>query len=186
MKKILQKRWSDILIGIFLLLMLIPQTRQPVQVAIQRMIAFSPKTIEKQDQKQLQSYEMLMQNPSRQTINLSQSKGKVALVNFWATWCPPCIAEMPDFQKLHQDYQNQIDFFFVTQDSWEKVEKFEQKRAYQLPYFQLIQPGKEFNYTQLPTTYLIDKEGNIVLEKTGIASWNSDKFRQTLDQLIAQ
>ena len=186
MKNFLRKRWSDILLGLFLVLMIIPQTRQPVQVFIQRLIAFSPSTIEKPNRENLQDYNLIIQNEKGQNFNLADHKGEVIILNFWATWCPPCIAEMPDFQKLYTDYGDKVQFYFVTQDKWELINKFEDKRKYQLPYFQLIQPNNRLNYTQLPTTYVLDKEGGIVLEKTGVADWDSKSFRITLDELIAQ
>lgn len=186
MKQFLKKRWSDLLLGLFLVLLLIPQTRQPIQVGIQRLIALSPGTVDAPDRKKLNNYDLVMQNEAGEIFNLENDRGEVILINFWATWCPPCIAEMPDFQKLNDDYKDKIKFYFVTQDEWDLIEKFETKRNYGLPYFQLIQPGTALKYRQLPTTYLIDRNGGIVLEKTGVADWDSPSFRKTLDELIQQ
>ena len=186
MKKFIKKQWSNILLGLFLILFLIPQTRMPIQVFIQRLIAFSPSTIEEKNQKQLSDYNLIIENKNAENLNLSSSQGKVILINFWATWCPPCVAEMPDFKALYADYKNKVEFYFITQDSWSLIDKFESKRNYNLPYYRLIQPNTAFNYQQLPTTYLIDTKGNIIIEKTGIAQWNSDKFRTALNEILLQ
>ena len=93
---------------------------------------------------------------------------------------------MPDFVKLYDDYQDRVSFFFITQDEWELVHKFEEKRKFNLPYFRLIEPNENLNYRQLPTTYVLDKNGKILIDKVGVADWNSDSFRKTLDELIAQ
>lgn len=180
----LKKRWSDILIGIFLILMLLPQTRKPIQIQIQKLISFAPSTVDADERKTLSHYDLIFENEFGKTFNLNQDKGKVVLINFWATWCPPCIAEMPEFSALYKDYNDKVQFYFVTQDAWELIQKFESKRKYQLPYYKLTQPNPELDYTQLPTTYLIDKNGTIHVEKVGVADWNSKKFRKVLDALI--
>ncbi|WP_407918676.1 TlpA family protein disulfide reductase [Flavobacterium xinjiangense] len=106
-------------------------------------------------------------------------------INFWATWCPPCIAEMPSFQNLYANYQDKIIFLFVTTDSFEKANTFMNKENLTLPVYQSItNPPLEMESSTIPATFLIDKQGNIVLAKIGTANWNSDSFRGKLDQLL--
>lgn len=186
MKKFLRKRWSDILLGIFLLLMLIPQTRKPVQIFINRITALSPSIKSEEDQKELKTYSLLMEDMNGNQRNLNEAHGEVILINFWATWCPPCIAEMPDFQELYADYGDKVRFYFITQDKKVLIDNFENKRNYGLPYYRMMNTNPELDYRQLPTTYLISRSGKIVLEKTGVAKWNSDSFRKKLDELIKE
>ncbi len=186
MKNFLLKRWSDILIGLFLLLMLLPQTRQPIQVFIQRMISFSPTTIDEDKQQTLENYNLRIANANGDEINMIDYENEVIILNFWATWCAPCIAEMPDFGDLHADYKDKVNFFFITQDEWDLVNNFEDKRNFNLPYYRLIEPNESLDYRQLPTTYVIDKKGKIVIDKVGVAKWNADSFREKLDELIAE
>lgn len=181
-----RKRWFDILLGVFLGLMIFPQTRQPVQIFIQRLISTTPNLIQEENQEVLAQNHMLFENSNGEILNLSDYDNQIVLINFWATWCAPCIAEMPDFQNLYEDYHEDIIFFFITQDDWELVDKFEAKREFQLPYFKLIEPNENLNYRSLPTTYLIDKNGKILINKVGVADWDAAKFRTQLDELIAQ
>ena len=112
-------------------------------------------------------------------------KGKVVILNFWAIWYPPCIAEKPSFQTLYDDYKNSVVFLFVTTDTPEKVKAFKEKHGYTLPsYFQQDGPPAALYSTSLPASYVIDKHGNIVVKKFRAADWNSSKFRVTLDELI--
>src|SRR5690606_8413203 len=97
----LKKHWSNLLFFALLILLVFPQTRMPIQVFVQRLISFSPSEKSVEEREILQDYNWNLQQLNSKEINLSQSKGKVAIVNFWATWCPPCIAEMPSFQKLY-------------------------------------------------------------------------------------
>mgnify|MGYP003711237889 CR=1 FL=1 len=68
-------------------------------------------------------------------INFNQSEGRVTLVNFWATWCPPCIAEMPSMQNLYNSYGDKVDFYFVSLEEAEILQKFIQKKGYKIPVY---------------------------------------------------
>ncbi len=129
-----KKQWSNILFGAFILLMIIPQTRMPIQVFIQRFIAFSPSEISQEDRATLKDYNWNLATLDSEGINLSQSEGKVILINFWATWCPPCIAEMPELQELYDNYGDQVDFYFITNEAPEKANLFLEKKIIQFRY----------------------------------------------------
>ncbi len=181
----IKKQWSNILFGAFILLMIIPQTRMPIQVFIQRFISFSPSEISQEDRAILKDYNWNLATLDSERINLSQSEGKVILINFWATWCPPCIAEMPELQELYDNYGDQVDFYFITNEAPEKANLFLEKKDYTIPVFIQIEKSPEvLESSSLPTTYLISKSGEIVMRKTGAASWNSDKVHAVLDALL--
>jgi len=135
--------------------------------------------------KKLSTYQWQLVDATGKSVSLEAYKGKIIFINFWATSCPPCIAEMPSFQNLYADYQDKIIFLFVTTDSFEKANTFMNKENLTLPVYQSItNPPLEMESSTIPATFLIDKQGNIVLAKIGIANWNSDSFRRKLDQLL--
>ena len=177
---------SNIVILVLLVLMIIPQTRTPIQVAINRIFAkFSPSVNAIDDRANIANYDWMLYDAEDQLINFTDNQGKVVLVNFWATWCPPCIAEMPELQQLYDDYGEQVTFLFVASDDKEAVATFLSERDYTIPvYYQGSQAPKEIATQSLPTTYLIDRSGNIVIDKKGAANWNSDKVRKTIDELL--
>ena len=80
--------------------MLLPQTRLPVMAFIQRAISFSPSQVAPEDRRTLTDYHWFLRTANNTQINFNQSENKVVLINFWATWCPPCVAEMLELQKL--------------------------------------------------------------------------------------
>lgn len=181
----LKKNWSNILFFAFLTLLIIPQTRMPIQVFVQRLISFSPSEKKEENRETLEDYNWNLIELNAEDVNLSQSKGKVTIVNFWATWCPPCVAEMPSFQKLYDDYGDKVDFYFVTSEEPDKVNKFMEKNTYTLPVFlQRFKAPETLESNALPTTYLISKPGEIVIDETGAADWNSKKMRDLLDKLL--
>ncbi|MDN6310054.1 MAG: TlpA family protein disulfide reductase [Flavobacteriaceae bacterium] len=178
-----KKHWSNIIFGVFVVLLIVPQTRMPIQVFINKIIAFSPSEIDADDRSRLEHYNWILMDESEKDINFNQSKDRVVIINYWATWCAPCIAEMPSFQNLYSEYKDEVDFYFVTNEESEKSESFMSKNDYVLPYYrQRSQAPELLQSSSLPTTYMISKDGEIVMKKIGAANWNSDKVRNTIDE----
>ncbi len=120
-------------------------------------------------------------------FDLNDKKGNVILINYWATWCPPCIGEMPSLQNLYNDYKDKVTFVFLTSDKKEKVTKFYNDNNYNLPTYNMISiPSAEINTRSLPTTFIIDKNGKIAYKDTGASNWNSASVRNMLDDLIKE
>ncbi|MFV8271313.1 TlpA family protein disulfide reductase [Flavobacterium sp. GT2N3] len=176
---------KNIVFIVFLALLLFSPLGTFVKVQISRLLALSPTTLPATEQKKLSTYQWQLIDNNGKVVYLEEFKGKIIFINFWATWCPPCIAEMPGMQKLYSDYQDKIVFLFVTTDSFEKANAFLIKENLNLPIFQSVSnPPLEMESSTIPATYLIDQETNVVLEKIGAADWNSDSFRRKLDDLL--
>lgn len=185
--KFLKSHWSNIVFLVIILLLIIPQTRKPIQVAVNRLFAFSPSEVTEEERQTISSYNWPLRNLQGERLNFSEAEGKVSLVNMWATWCPPCIAEMPSLVELYRDYGGEVNFYFISQEETEKLQTFLEKKKYDLPVFQpLTQPPHSLEFTSLPTTYLISKSGEIVIAKTGAADWNSDSVREIIDDLLKE
>lgn len=183
----LKKHKSNILFGIVVLLLIIPQTRMPILVTVQRIIAFSPSTIAEDKRETIVDYSWNLRALNASNVNLEDAKNEVIVINLWATWCPPCVAEMPSFQALYDDYGNRVAFYFVSNEKSEILNRFMERHNYTMPIFQTLEAAPtQFNSNALPTTYVIAKNGEIVIKKTGVADWNSRKMRSLLDKLIAE
>ena len=183
----IKKHGSNVLFGCFIILLIIPQTRIPIQVFLQRTISLSPSEILKEDRIVLKSYNWNLIDTTSKSLNLKQSKGSVILINYWATWCPPCIAEMPAMQNLYDLYGNQVDFYFITNDDPNKVSNYLKTENYKLPvYFQAGKSPVILESNSLPTTFLLSKEGEIVMKEVGAARWNASKVHHTIDKLLLE
>ncbi|UZO80537.1 TlpA family protein disulfide reductase [Aquimarina sp. ERC-38] len=157
-----------------------------MQIVITRIFSFSPGVIEQKDQKKVTDYQWELQGINTDSYNLQNAEGKVVLVNYWATWCPPCIAEMPSLQDLYDAYKDKVVFLFVTNEVNEDVDKFMNAKRYTYPvYRSRSEDPKPFVKSPIPQTYVLDKKGHIVMDKSGAADWNTTKVKETLDQLIA-
>jgi peroxiredoxin len=87
------------------------------------------------------------------------------------------IAEMPSMQALYEDYNDKAVFIFVTNDERASINKFIAKHHYTFPIYQPLSPAPALlEGNNLPTTYLIDQSGNILIKKTGSANWKSKRF----------
>ena len=178
----IQKNWSNILFGIFILLLFIPQTGKPIRVFVNRLLAFSPGIEAEGKRDVLTDYNWNLTDLQGNTVDFNQFKGKKIVVNFWATWCPPCVAEMPSMQELYSDYKDKVVFLFITNDDNEALQKFKEKYNYDIPvYREKSRTPALLQSNSLPTTYVINEKGEIVIDKTGAADWNSGKVRALLE-----
>ena len=156
-----------------------------MKVYVNRILAGNRSIVTGENQRNLANYNWDLVDIHGKPMNLESSRGQVVLINFWATWCPPCVAEMPDFQKLVDDYGDTVVFFFIAEDDPEKVGRFLTKNSYRLPvYFNHSKPPLVLQSASIPVTYVIDKKGNIAIRKTGAANWNGEKARGLLDTLL--
>lgn len=185
--KLFKNQWSNIIIAVVILVLIIPGTRKPIQIFFNKVLSFSPSITSEEDRKSIASYEWPLEKNNRDRENLYEYEGEVVLINFWATWCPPCIAEMPSFQELYVDYHDKVQFLFISSEDHETVRGFMNRKNYSLPaYRPLSEPPLPLNGNTLPTTYLLDKKGNIVIQKVGAADWNSESVRNTIDELLVR
>ncbi|MEY8870199.1 TlpA family protein disulfide reductase [Meridianimaribacter flavus] len=177
---------SNIVFLVIIVLMLIPQTRQPIQVAIQSVISkFSPSVIDKEDRKKIEYSSWNLRDLNGNEFNFKDAKGEVVFINLWATWCPPCIAEFQSIQDLYNDYNENVVFLLVSDESPEVINAFLDKKGYNIQIFNpLTKYPEDLSSRSIPRTFIIDREGYLVVDKNGAANWNSDKVREQLDELL--
>jgi thiol-disulfide isomerase/thioredoxin len=185
--KISKSQRNNIIFLVVIALLIIPQTRKPIQIALHKGLAlFGPSVVKEKDRVVLTDYTWELMDVDNARLRFEESRGEVVLVNLWATWCPPCIAEMPSIQKLHNDYRDKIRFVLVSDEKQDIVKKFLQKNDYDLnSYRPLSETPQLLQSRSIPRTFLIDRNGEIVIDKSGAADWNSGKVRDQVDLLLS-
>lgn len=121
------------------------------------------------------------------TVRLSDLRGKVVFVNFWATWCPPCRAEIPDLEKLSELMRHvPFEILAVSSDqSWGDVQSFfgEQKSRMLIGLDPEQASAARYGTEKLPETYVVDRNGNLRLRFVNIQPWTDTRIHRYLEWL---
>jgi len=132
--------------------------------------------------------DVILERPDGSTFRLSELRGKVVVVNFWATWCLPCKLEIPFFNKTYQAYRDQgVEFVGISVDDagWSEIEKFQRETPieYQVLYDRAKTAGDAFGgLIGLPVTVFIDREGRISYKHIGIT--DVDTLKAHIEELL--
>ena len=143
-----------------------------------------------QDKQQLPNYALNLKFKNREgkILTLRDFANKPVFLNFWATWCPPCIAEMPDIENLYMDMHQEAHFILISVDQEaSKAWEFQDRKAFAFPVY-TIEGGipPTFAYEAIPTTFVLNRKNEIVLRREGMAKYNSESFRKFLTDLSRQ
>lgn len=131
-------------------------------------------------------YDLDLQGINVPSTNLKNFEDKVVFLNFWGTWCPPCIKEWPSIQKLYDTKKDKIDFVLIAmKDDETKVRKFLKENNYTVPVYIAQSPISEKILPKaFPTTFLLDNKGRILLKEDAYKDWMSSSSLQFINTLI--
>lgn len=111
-----------------------------------------------------------------QVFDLERARGRVVLINIWATWCPPCVMEMPGFQRLYDKLKNEIVFVFASYEEAEVLSGFLKKNNYTFPVYIFKTLPSFYENQGIPVTFVISQEGKIVYKEVGgPIAWDTKK-----------
>ncbi|SMC74016.1 TlpA family protein disulfide reductase [Pedobacter nyackensis] len=180
--------------GFILLLIFVPSTKALMIRGLMKVGLFSPSLESPSVETAIETAPMDLsgikfKDASGKVLDLGDLKGKVVFLNFWATWCPPCIAEMPSVNKLYEQFKNDKEVVFILVDAdgdFAKSQKFMDKKDYNLPVYIADSSVPEVIFKgSLPTTVVFDKMGRVSYNEVGAANYASDKFVEFIKQLKA-
>src|SRR5690606_9816177 len=134
-----------LLVAFVLVMLFVPSFNGVVMQGMMKIGLFQPDVPEGKTEQLKSSFaansieqDVLFKNMDGEVIELADQKGKVVFINFWATWCPPCIAEMPSIQSLYNEFKGneKVMFLMVDVDNKpEKSQKFMDKRKFDMPVY---------------------------------------------------
>ncbi|QHC86194.1 thioredoxin [Empedobacter brevis] len=191
----LKKNWSlTLLFAIFVLLLVSPDAkawlmRQIISTGLLNS-KIEEKNVEKPADENIATIteSFSVKDESGQLINVSELKGKVVFINFWASWCPPCRAEFPSIQKFYEKYEGNDELVFLTinlDDEPQAGKLYLEKEKFTIPF--LVPNGNipnEYFSGSLPTTVVLDKTGKIRMHHAGMADYSKDSFYEEINQLL--
>ncbi len=125
-----------------------------------------------------------LKNLSGTTINLDMYTGKTIFINFWATWCKPCLEEMPSIEKAQAILKDKnIEFLFASDETTHQIEEFKTDHEYKFNYV-IVENMGTLNIVGLPTTFIFNPKGKLVFSEMGYRKWDSKKNIDLLLEII--
>ncbi len=195
-KNIMKKSFNIMLIGLALSIVFVPEVKAYAQQGLMKLGFFQPKlelpkeiTGNTNEPKLVKesNFKMSFVDAKGKSLSLEELKGKVVFMNIWATWCGPCIAEMPSIQKLYDKFKDKEDVAFVileAESNKDKAIKFMTNKKLDLPvYFPTGNIPSEFFRGSLPTTVIFDKKGNVAHITEGMADYSGDDIVDFLNEV---
>jgi len=117
-------------------------------------------------------------------VSLADFKGKPVFLNFWATWCGPCVSEMASIEKAAQQFKDDIVFLAVSNESPALIKSYLKKNKFSFRFAHLDVTYLDVYVVALPTTFLIDATGQLVEEEEGFRNWSSPGSLDKLSALV--
>ncbi|HCX20620.1 MAG: thiol:disulfide interchange protein [Flammeovirgaceae bacterium] len=108
-----------------------------------------------------------------ETLDSEQFSNKVVILNLWATWCNPCIKEMPDLVEMEKELPEDFVLILASDESLEKIQQFIERRSFDLSFTQIQTSVESLGVYSLPTTFIIGKEGQLLETLVGARKWDS-------------
>ena len=120
-------------------------------------------------------------------VSLAELTGRPLVVNVWATWCLPCVAEIRSLERLARSLEGEdVGFALVAPQERRAVADWVGRRGHALPFYVEATPMPDaFGLEALPTTWILDAEGRVVLKHRGALDWDRDDIRELLRRLAA-
>lgn len=199
-KKKIWKVSSNILFVGLIILFIVPSGRVWVQKGLMKIGLFKPNLEKPNDANNnlprasdgdlTEHYDVRVafSDDTGDVVTIRDLQGKVVFINFWATWCPPCKAEMPSIQTLKDRLKGNEDIVFLIveiEGEKEKARNFMQQGGMDLPiYYPESQIPSDWLAGAIPTTVILDKAGNIAARHEGMADYSRAEVSDFLTELI--
>ena len=138
------------------------------------------------------AFDFKLRDMNQKEYFLSQFKGKIIILNFWASWCNPCLEEFPSMVKLINEFKGEIVMLAVSNDSKEKeIRSFLKSfvKESKSPHLTVLWDkdrvvAKKYKVTRLPETFILDQDLKLVRKVVGVANWYNDRTREFFNQLL--
>ena len=123
-------------------------------------------------------------------FSIQNFKGKNLFINYWATWCNPCLAEMPYMAELYEKYKDEEDiiFLYLSREKLETIKDYipKDESLQQLPIYKIVTDDEFFATSGIPTTFIVNSDGEVIVKDLGTAFWNDESVFKFIDNLIGK
>ena len=187
--KSLFSKVTDILFLFFIIALIFPSGRMAIGGTVNRIKAMIIQPSVEKNRISLPEPDLdwSLKDINGTQINMNEFDGKVKFINLWATWCPPCIGEMPEIEELYNKFKDNenVAFFMISDENTAKIKEFIDKRNYSFPVYQSLSTNPiGLRSNSIPATYILSKKNEIVLKEIGAANWGSKKTQEIINGLL--
>ena len=123
-------------------------------------------------------------------FSIQNFKGKNLFINYWATWCNPCLAEMPYMAELYEKYKDEEDiiFLYLSREKLETIKDYipKDESLQQLPIYKIVTDDEFFATSGIPTTFIVNSDGEVIVKDLGTAFCNDESVFKFIDNLIGK
>lgn len=196
MKKWFRSNWSTVIFAIaFIILLVSPDAkawlmRQVASTGLLNSKISEPKAKNTTTASSVSYADFTIKDEMGTVTSISNLKGKVVFINFWASWCPPCRAEFPSIQQFYEKYRSNPNIVFLTinlDDDLALGKSYLKEKIFTVPFLTPVGSiPKEIYGGSLPTTVVLDKNGEIRFHHTGVADYSKGSFYDQIDQLLKE
>lgn len=180
-----KRTFLNILLILFVVSFFVTPLGHYAKIGLMQLVSFSPEVVDASQRRKLSTYDWTLKDADWEFFSFERSRGKVVLIDFWASWRLPCLPELKGIQQLYEDYGDRVDFYIITDEERPPVEAFMEEHGFTFPVTYLILGTESPVATdEPPRSYLIDRAGNIVIDQKGMADWDTNRVRDLLDQLL--
>ncbi|MEJ7693858.1 TlpA disulfide reductase family protein [Daejeonella sp.] len=181
---------TAVLLAFFMLMFFSPEAKAVVIKGLMQIGFFQPDVDSGREITPALAEDISFTDSLGKTVSLSSLKGKVVFINFWATWCPPCRAEMPSINKLSRNLKDNKNIVFLMVDmdnDYKKAKKYMTRKKFSLPIFTPTSALPESLFSgSLPTTIIFNKRGTLVFKHEGAGDFSGKKVQEYLNKLSAE
>jgi peroxiredoxin len=128
--------------------------------------------------------ELSLVDENNQPFEIDNLKGKKVAICFYASWCPDCLKELKQINSIYSEKMNEITILAITDETMDKLISFKTKKQYPFTFLKLSKSFNDLKIHSIPTTYLLNTQGDIVYEKVGYINWTDESTLNHLKSLM--
>jgi|GEM_PF-391013 len=186
-KRLWKKEWVRNAV-FFALLALVFLTDIPLWVNIQitkfRLDSDAQIEMREEPSPSVYHFDVKIENTEGAPVKLSDFEGNYVLVNFWASWCVPCLAEFPSLEAVKEQFPD-LNMVFINLEDREAFDRFVDKTEVDLPFYRLAGPiPKILAHQSIPTTFILNEDGQVVISHYSAIDWSSPEVTEQLSALL--
>ncbi len=127
-------------------------------------------------------YSWHLHSPEGERVRMADLQGKPLVLNFWATWCRPCVRELPQLERLAESFSDdEVAFLLLSEEPTDTLRDFIEEQGLKLPVARVAEAPDGTTFPRpIPTTWIVDSAGKIVFRHTGAADWADEAVVQYL------